>query len=216
MSLRSLLLCATLALALPALTGCQSVYYEAWEALGREKRDILRSELSGMVGDQEDAEEAFTDALTRMKHLTGFDGGDLETEYDKLKSSYDDASGAVSDIDGRMEDVNDVATDMFAEWQSEIGQMQTPNLKNASRRKLAETRERYASMRRSLVDTRTKMDPVLALLNDHVLFLKHNLNAASIGSLGREMREVEYSIEDLKDRIQSSIREAQAFLATMQ
>ncbi len=210
---------AALALALfvaPLAAGCQSAYYEAMEVFGKEKRDLLRSELNGMVTDQKEAEHAFTDALTRVKALTHFDGGDLEREYEKLKDASGDAQSSVADIDSRMNEIETVGSDLFAEWEEEIAQIQSPNMRDASRQKLRETRARFDTMRGQLRETRRSMDPVLALLNDHVLFLKHNLNAAAIGSLGEAMGDIEDGIEDLKGRIQESIREAQRFLAAMQ
>ena len=214
MLLRSLAFALVLA-GTPLLAGCQSAYYETMEVFGREKRDLLRSELSGMVSDQEDAEEAFTDALTRVKALTGFDGGDLEREYDKLKGAYEDADSAAGDIDSRMDEIETVATDLFAEWETEIGEMQSASLKASSRQKLRDTRSRYDRMHSSLVQTRGSMDPALALLKDHVLYLKHNLNAAAVGALGDEMQNIESEIEDLKRSIQRSIEEAQGFIEVM-
>ncbi len=198
-----------------AATGCQSVYYEAMEMVGSEKRDLLRSELVGMVSDQEDAEEAFTDALTRIKGLTGFDGGDLEDEYDNLKAAYEDADDAVGDIDDCTGEIETVAADLFEEWEQEIGEMQSANLKGKSRKKLRETRAKYDRMHASLIETRGSMDPVLAVLKDHVLFLKHTLNAAAIGSIGAEMADIESEIEELKRSIQQSIAEAQRFIEAM-
>lgn len=212
---RSVALTVALLGAVFAAAGCQSVYYEAMEMVGSEKRDLLRSELVGMVSDQEDAEEAFADALTRIKGLTGFDGGDLEDEYDRLKDAYEDAESAVGEIDGRTDEIETVAADLFAEWEQEIGEMQSANLKGKSRKKLRETRARYDRMHATLIETRGSMDPVLAVLKDHVLFLKHNLNAAAIGSLGTEMASIESEIEDLKRSIQQSISEAQRFLEAM-
>ena len=206
-----------LALAAAPLVGCRTTaYYDVMEAFGKEKRDLLASELRGMVDDQEEAEEAFEDALTRVKALTGFDGGPLEREYDRLKAAHADAEASADDIDSRTEDIDGIANDMFEEWKGEIAQMTTPTLRGTSQRKLDASRAKYAVMREALLESRAKMDPALALLKDHVLFLKHNLNAAALGDLGRAMREIEYSIEELQDHIQVSIREAQGFMETIQ
>jgi hypothetical protein len=60
------------------------------------------------------------------------------------------------------------------------------------------------------------MEPALKLLNDHVLFLKHNLNAAAVGSLAQSMSGIEQSVAALQKSLETSIREAQGFLATME
>jgi uncharacterized phage infection (PIP) family protein YhgE len=211
-----LALAAVLALAALPAAGCSSVRYSFWEMFGEEKRDLLKSALKGLVGDQNEAKENFGTALDRVKALTHFQGGDLESEYDKLKAANDDAVSSAKAIDARVSEIEEVASDLFDEWAKEIGQMQTPSLRQDSERKLADTRARYDTMHASMLASRRSMDPALTLLNDQVLYLKHNLNAAAIGSLGQSMADVEKSIVELRARIEASIREAQGFIDTMQ
>ena len=211
---RTFTLLAALAIAVAA-AGCQTMKYEVFEWFGTEKRDLLRSAISGLVDDQNDAKEKFGTALDRVKALTSFHGGDLESEYDRLKSASEGADASARAIDSRISSIETVATDLFDEWAAEIGKMQTASLTDDSRRKLAETKSRYATMHASMLASRRKMTPALTLLNDQVLYLKHNLNAAAIGSLGDSMRDVETSITALRRSIEDSNREAQGFIATI-
>jgi ElaB/YqjD/DUF883 family membrane-anchored ribosome-binding protein len=215
MTLRSFGWLLALIVALGTLTGCQSVYYEAWEAFGKEKRDLLRDELVGMVDDQGEAQESFTTALEQVKALTGFEGGDLEVMYESLKDSFEDAEDASDAIDDRIAEIERVAEDLFAEWEAELAEMQTASLRESSRTKLRETRRRFERMDRTMRTSREKMVGVLAVFRDHVLYLKHNLNAAAIGDLGDAMGAVESDIEDLQLTIENSIREAQSFIEAM-
>jgi chromosome segregation ATPase len=208
-------LALALLVAVPALGGCKSVYNNAREWMGTEKREILRDELTGMVGDQQEAEMSFASALDRVKALTAFEGGSLEQEYNKLKDAYDDAQSDAKAISSRIADVDDIGHEMFLEWGAEIEQMRTPSLKESSRRKLRDTRERFDRMLTTLRSSRDSMDDVLAVFNDHVLFLKHNLNAAAIGSLGDELDGIEDDIAALRKSIERSIEEAQAFITDM-
>jgi hypothetical protein len=61
----------------------------------------------------------------------------------------------------------------------------------------------------------TKMDPVLAKFKDQVLFLKHNLNAQAIASLKSELVSVEGNIASLIKEMETSIKEADSFIASM-
>lgn len=211
-----LVLAAALALAAVPAAGCSSVKYSFWEMLGKEKRDLLKSAIHGLVDDQNEAKQKFGTALDRVKALTSFQGGELETEYEKLKSANEGAVSSAKAIDSRISEIESVSSDLFSEWQKEIGQMQTPALRQDSERKLADTKSRYATMHSSMLASRRSMDPALTLLNDQVLYLKHNLNAAAIGSLGDSMADVERSIASLQRSIEKSIREAQGFIDTMQ
>jgi hypothetical protein len=57
-----------------------------------------------------------------------------------------------------------------------------------------------------------RMDPVLATFRDQVLYLKHNLNARAVSSLGTTQRTLEADISRLISDMETSIREAEVFI----
>ena len=61
-----------------------------------------------------------------------------------------------------------------------------------------------------------RMDPVLQAFRDQVLFLKHNLNARAIASLEGTVVAIEGDVKRLLDELGRSIREADAFLDTLE
>ena len=60
-----------------------------------------------------------------------------------------------------------------------------------------------------------QMDPVLATFKDHVLSLKHSLNAQAIDSLKDTGLEIQGDVESLIKNMQASIEEADAFIDSM-
>jgi hypothetical protein len=202
--------------AVVAAVGCRSTYYSMMETLGKEKRHLLQDEVQAAREDQQMASEEFKDALTRVKELTGFQGGELETIYNRLKSDYEDCAQRAQVIDERIHNVAQIAEDLFTEWEAEIGQMSNPTFKADSRRSLSATRARYQRLHQALTRSRSRMNPVLTRLNDYVLYLKHNLNAQAVGALGAEMGTIQADVETLIRDIQRSIEEADAFLQTLE
>ena len=196
------------------LSGCRSTYYAMWESVGKEKRHLLRDEVEDAREDQAKASEEFKDALTRIKELTGFQGGELENVYLQLKDDYEDCESRASVIDDRIANVEQIAADLFVEWEAEIGQMTNATFRSNSRQSLARTRERYNQLHRAMVQARSRMDPVLSRLNDYVLYLKHNLNAQAVGALGSEMGSIEADVDVLVRDIERSIEAADTFLKT--
>jgi hypothetical protein len=201
---------------LAALTGCRSTYYAMWESVGKEKRHLLKDEVSAAREDQAQASQEFKDALTRVKELTGFQGGDLEDGYRRLKADFEDCRHRADVIDDRIRNVEQIAADLFGEWENEIGQITNPNFRSKSRQSLARTRDRYKRLHQSMVKVRNRMDPVLTRLNDYVLYLKHNLNAQAVGALGAEMASIQTDVNVLIRDIERSIREADDFLQVIE
>ncbi len=198
------------------LTGCRSTYYAMWESVGKEKRHLLKDEVSAAREDQAQASQEFKDALTRVKELTGFQGGELEDAYRRLKADFEDCRHRADVIDDRIRNVEQIAADLFVEWENEIGQITNPNFRNKSRQSLARTRDRYKRLHQSMVKVRNRMDPVLTRLNDYVLYLKHNLNAQAVGALGAEMASIQSDVNVLIRDIERSIKEADDFLQVIE
>lgn len=193
-------------------TGCRSTYYKAWEQFGVHKRDLLRKNVEGAKQDQEKAAEGFKSALTRLKEIYRFDGGNLEKYYNNLKSDYETASSRAGAVQERIDTIKQVATDLFTEWEAEIATITTPNLAFQSQQKLRDTRKRYEALIFALERSEASMKPVLARLNDQVIYLKHNLNAQAIGSLAKESVDVENEIQKLIRDMNASVAQAEAFI----
>src|SRR5688572_2873686 len=98
------------------LLSCQSAIYSAYEQVGVYKRDLLKKRVVAARDAEKGAQQEFKDALTRLKEMTGFEGGALEKSYRRLQSDYDDAASRVATVHKRIQDVETVAADLFAEW----------------------------------------------------------------------------------------------------
>lgn len=207
------LVCATVAL---HTTGCRSAYYAAYEKFGVYKRDLLKKRVIEARDGQQGAQKEFRDALTQLKEITHFEGGEAEKAYRQLKSEYDDCAQQAETVRRRIRAVESVAKDMFAEWDKENAEIQTPSLRESSRRELVATRQRYDELHAALVAAEQSMTPVLNQFNDYVLYLKHNLNAQAIASLQGESANIQTEISRLIDQMNQSIARADAFVKQAQ
>ena len=70
------------------ICGCRTASYWAWEKLGVQKRDLLKKDVVAARDDHKAASQQFKDAMTRLKELTGFEGGNLEKTYTALNKDY--------------------------------------------------------------------------------------------------------------------------------
>ncbi len=204
-----------LAVTLLTLTSCNSLYYAAWEKLGYEKRDLLKSAVKKARGEQKQAGEEFQDALTQLKKLTNYNGGNLESAYNRFKREYEGCEAQASNVRSQIREVDTVARDLFREWEKEIRQYENASLAADSRRKLADTRSRFEQLSSSLHNAESTMDPVLRQFRDQVLYLKHNLNAAAIGSLRGKADDIQGDIQHLLEQMNRSIAEADRFIQTL-
>jgi hypothetical protein len=200
----------------PVKKAARNAGYAAYEMVGVQKRDLLKKRINETRDEQKEAGEQFADSLEKLQKMYGLKGGKLESQYKRVKSSFDDSKEKVAEVKNARRKMETVADDLFREWEGEIDDIQTPEFKNKSRAKLQQTRSRFNELNRDLTASEAKMDPVLTRLNDHVLYLKHNLNAQSIAQLKTENARIENDIQNLIKDMNRSIGQADAFIKTIE
>ena len=198
------------------LTGCQSAYYTAMEKVGVHKRDILVDRVEEARDAQQDAKEQFRDALERYRSVVQVDGGELEARYEALNSEYLASEESAKAVRQRIKAVEDVAEALFDEWEDELDQYSNASLRSASARELARTRQDYRNLIQRMHGAERRIEPVLSVLRDQVLFLKHNLNARAMASLQANADQLQGDIAALVKDMEASIAEANSFIQQMQ
>ena len=203
-------------LPLLTFTACSTVYYDTMEKVGYHKRDILVDRVEAARDAQKDAQQQFQSALEEFTSVIHLEESDLERAYENLNDEYEACESAASAVSGRIEKVQSVADALFEEWQSELDQYQNQTLKASSAKQLAQTRQRYQELLKSMQQAERSMQPVLNTLHDNVLYLKHNLNAQAIGSLRGEFANLKADIARLIQRMNRSIEHSNDFIRNMQ
>ena len=198
------------------LFGCESTYYKTMETMGYHKRDILVDRVEDARDAQEEAKAQFESALEKFSSVLGFHGGNLEEKYDQLKGEYDQSVIKADAVRSRIAAVENVAEDLFAEWQEELNQYTSSSLRRSSAGKLKETKRKYAQLIGAMKRAERKIDPVLSAFHDQVLYLKHNLNAQAIASLQSELASIETDVAGLIKEMEASIVEANSFIDSME
>ncbi|MGL5359518.1 MAG: DUF2959 domain-containing protein [Shewanella sp.] len=210
------LLSSSLIAASLLLGGCQTAYYSAMEKVGYHKRDIMVDRVKDAKASQENAQKEFSSALEEMQALLNHNGGNLEKAYNKAKDEYESAQQAADNVSNRINKVEDVAEALFAEWQNEINEISKANLRRSSEAKLKETRRAYQQLVKSMRRAEAKMPPILTAMKDNMLYLKHNLNAQTIGAIKGEFASLQTDISGLIKEMNISIAESNRFIDALE
>ena len=208
-------LCPVFLVVAVILAGCQTVEYAVKERFGIHKRDILVARVHDARQAQEEARRQFASALEEFMAVTGNSGGALAERYAMLQHEFARSEARAAAVKERISEIERVARALFKEWRHELDDYRDAALRDISRKQLADTEARYAVLSASLHRAAATMEPVLDRFRDQVLFLKHNLNASAIAQLDTNHRQLQSEIGHLIAEMESSIREADAFLAAL-
>ncbi len=198
------------------IAGCSSIYLNTLEKIGIPKRQVMIHRVEKMRDTQEEAKQQFKSALAQFQALTHYSGGDLEDTYQRLNDAYQKSLDKANEIHKRIEDIEDVSDALFAEWEDEIDQYSNASLKRRSQQKLTATKRQYLQLITAMKKAEAKMQPVLAVFKDQVLYLKHNLNAQAISSLKEDLADIKSDVSKLILAMEKSIAEANQFIQAME
>lgn len=198
------------------LSACSTMYLEGLEKIGIPKRDVMVHRVKKARDTQEETKEQFKSALEQFTAMTNFKGGDLEDTYKRLNDSYEESKSKADEVKGRIADIESVSEALFTEWKEEITQYSNQSMKQSSQQKLVATQAHYKQLITSMKQAEAKIEPVLRVFQDQVMFLKHNLNARAIASLKGELGNIRSDVSTLVASMEKSINEANSFIKTME
>ncbi|MCK5191677.1 MAG: DUF2959 domain-containing protein [Methylococcales bacterium] len=192
------------------------MYYSGLEKIGIPKRDVMVHRVEKARDTQEETKEQFKSALEQFTAVTNFKGGDLESVYNKLNTEYEASIDQAEQVAKRIDDIKDVSEALFEEWEEEITQYSSASLKRSSQNQLTATKLQYKQLIQAMERAEAKLEPVLVVFKDQVLYLKHNLNARAISALKNELGGIQSDVSSLIVAMEKSIDEANAFINSME
>lgn len=198
-----------------ALPGCSSAGIAMRESLGIPKREQLVDRVEDARDAQDAAKKQFSSALEEFQSLVGAKPTELDSTYKRLKSQSDRASDRAKTVSSRISSVEAVSGSLFKEWQAELSQYKSADMKAKSESLLNTTKDQYNRLIGSMKAAEAKMQPVLDAFNERVLFLKHNLNAQAVASLRDEATRIEGDVSALVKELEAAINEANEFISKM-
>ncbi|MFA5920648.1 MAG: DUF2959 domain-containing protein [Methylococcaceae bacterium] len=199
-----------------SVSACSSVYYSGLEKMGIPKRDVMVHRVEKARDTQEETKEQFKSALDQFTAVANFKGGDLEANYNKLNSEYEASVDKANEVKKRISDIEDVSEALFKEWENEVTQYSNVSLKRSSQNKLNATKAQYRQLIAAMKNAESKIEPILVVFKDQVMFIKHNLNAQAISSLKDELGAIKSDVSTLVTAMEKSINEANAFIKKME
>ncbi len=194
---------------------CRSFYYRTRESFGQHKRDIVVLRVEEACESLQDTREHFEQALDRFREMVQFEGGLLESRYKLLKRQFEISQNKAQLVSEKIAAIEEVSEALFLEWEAELAYYTNRSLRSQSRLQLKASRQHYGRLIKAMHRAEAKIKPVLAAFRDHVLFLKHNLNAQAIAALQNELLVIGVDIMQLIQAMEKSINEANAFVSAL-
>lgn len=158
--------------------------------------------------------QAIAESYARLRTLAASDfrQEDPASAYARFVQAIDNTEHQAKSFAGTVEPVKSAGNPVFTQWQQDVNQIQSENLRQKSQMRLAVARERYDAMLAAAEPAQQEFQKLVQSLRDIMLFLGHDMNPASIADIQEDARAVAIAAEQLDRKLQQSCNAARDYI----
>ena len=176
----------------------------------KDKHDLLLERLEETIALQEETKQYLRDAYDVLSSVSD-DANAVEAQLDTLTQTYQQSEDIATSLKLQMKAVDRLANDLFNEWRRELRQYDNKNLRTKSAENLSKTKKQYQVLHEAMKKSYQSVAPLLSLLHDNELYLKHNRSVAAIQGFQQEVEAAGGHMDSMIENIELSIQESQSF-----
>jgi hypothetical protein len=150
--------------------------------------DQLLTRVEGVQIEAAVSKERAHDALATLLQLVARDfSGDPAAAHQQLAAQVAQSSEQARKFAASVAPMKELGARVFDAWTADLEQFGGAALRRQSQARLEETRARHGAIVASAVAVQLAYDSFNRALNDHVLYLEHDFNAAAVAALASEI-----------------------------
>lgn len=176
----------------------------------KDKQDLLLERLQETIALQEETKQYLLDAYDVLLGVSE-DATEADAQITVLAETYEQNDDVAKSLKKQMKAVDRLAKGLFIEWRRELRQYDNKNLRAKSAQNLNETKKQYQSLYAAMKKSYQSVEPLLSLLHDNQLYLKHNRSVAAMQGFQQEVESAGSHMDSMIENIEISIEESQAF-----
>ncbi len=194
-----------------ALEKVKSVKNNALVQVGaKSKHDLLFEQIEESIALQQETKQYIEQAYDVLANVSD-DVGDVEGQKKEINQAYQQSESLAQKLKAKITKVDRTAKTLFIEWRRELRQYNNKNLREKSAQNLDNTKQQYATVRESMQKSYQSIEPLLRLLHDNELYIKHNRSVAAMQGFQSEVKAAGSNIDGILADIETAITDSEAF-----
>jgi chromosome segregation ATPase len=182
---------------------------------GPKRTEELIKRADRVVQSTREAQDQLRKTIDIYNSIMQGSSNELRKEFENLQKEINNTQKKREDVQKKFAEMGQEADRVFASWHQEIEAISNTQVRDLSRTRLMDTRQQYSAILMASTEAGGEVDALFATLNDHVLFLGYDLNAAGIAALSEEasklneqagtlFAEIDTTVAKLNDYIQAT------------
>lgn len=204
---------ATVALVIPIVLGSGSCASTTQQAQSIQRVDGMLTCIERVHVDATVARDKARGALTQLTTLVAPNfAGDATSTFATLQEALETSENQTLEFRYSITPMSESAATVFSRWTEDLENFGNTRMRQRSQNRLDETRARYQTVLTSAQAVLVTLEAFNADLNDQLLFLASDLNAAAVAAIHPEVRELHERAKELDSRVEVCSAAARAYV----
>lgn len=182
----------------PPLTGCAPKSFDSMEPFSRDRIGGLRRSVELTMSTLESAADSSLKAFNESQALCENPGESLDIAYSVARGDLSTAKGRQNSFTRRIKVTQDGGDALFEEWGNEIREYSDDAVAQSSRESLDRLQTAHTAFIKALEAVEDDLVPLIDVVSDRVLYLKHSRNEGPLTTLPAVTPEITGRLERIK------------------
>jgi len=196
-----------------------AIKHSALNSMGYSDVDLVRSSLQSTGTATQTVQTKFSDMTTALKDLAAATDQSNSPNLkfvDDIQAKLNDCEKAVQGLDSSIAGIRQASDDLFNQWEAELKQYNSADLRERSRKELLTTRSAYNGLIASIQANRDAIQPTLVELRDNVLAAHHAVDAQALtGWVKDKGAALRVNTDEIQKRMAATMTDITKFMATL-
>ncbi len=182
---------------------------------GLKQTDKLIAKAEGTVKQAVSAREEIQKTLDSYNALFKSDVKEVRDAYKSVEKGIERTEKQREAVKLAMDEMKTEADAYFASWTESLPQIESPDLRQRSEGRMAETRGQFDGVLGAVGDARAQYEPFVKNLKDQWTYLGHDLNAEGLKSLKPDADKLNAQAGELFKKIDAGMKKANDYIASL-
>jgi len=172
---------------------------------GQKKMSQLSEQLQSLGATLESSKAAIQKTLEAHDLLVANADSDLSGNFSRFQSAIEGCTETQKRIGTLMDQIAATSTGYFAGWQADLDRIDNADLRSRSEARLAEVKARLEQVQSQVTATKADFEPLMKVLQDHLVFLSNDLTLEAATSLAKESGKLREGVGTLYTAIDKDV-----------
>ena len=161
------------------------------------------------------ARQQVKDTLASYNAIMGGKVDDNKAAYKTLVKAIDQSDKKAMNVRKKMESMQASADTLFGDWESSLATFTSDDMRQRSKERLDDTRERYSEILTAGQKASGEFGPFISTLRDQVRFLGHDLNPAAVSDLEEDAVKLNEQADKVLTTIDDAVKVAEEYIESL-